>query len=476
MKKLLFLSIALLSLVSCSSDDNNTVEANAVSFTQASLNLANATTPIELKFAVPTTDVGTLTLSFTETAVVNGTDFTTLPVATSAKTVVIPFEKGVSSVSFTFNKLKEAIEGEVKNVVFTISSSTINTVVGLNKSIQVNFNQTASLGSILAATVGGPNQPNQLYLDLSSGTSKSVNRAAWDFGFYSGTDFRVIINGSVKMAVKKLETADITLPQEIDANVTVGAGSTLASNGYVDNPTGVLTGAGAGVGTAIAEISATDADNKVYLVNMGALVGTAVPEKGNVIVDGESRGWKKVRILRSGNGYKIQYADLASTTFTEKTISKDAALNFTFFSLASGNTVSVEPEKDKWDLNFTVFTNYLNMGPSGEVTYGYSDFIATNSKGGAKVYQVLVSAGGSYADFTKANVVEDSFKVSETDQRIIGANWRNGGSQTTLPSIRTDRFYVVKDAAGNYYKVKFLTMLNEASERGNVTLEYAILK
>lgn len=475
MKKLLFLSIALLSLASCSSDDNNPVaEVNAVSFAQASLNLTDAATPIELKFAVPTTEAGTLTLSFVETGVVSGTDFTTAPAATS-KTVVVPFEKGVSSASFTFNKLKEAIEGEVKNVVFTISTSSSNIVSGLNKSVQVNFNQTASFGNILEATVGGPNEPNQLYLDLSSGTSKSVNRAAWDFGFYSGAEFRVVINGSVKMAVKKLETADITLPQEIDANVTVGAGSTKASNGFVDNPTGVLAGAGAGIGTAIAEISATDAENKVYLVNMGALVGTEVPKKGSVIVDGESRGWKKVRILRDGNGYKIQYADLAATAFTEKIISKDAAYNFTFFSLATGSNVSVEPEKTKWDLNFTVFTNYLNMGPSGEVTYGYSDFIATNAKGGAKVYQVLVSAQ-AYADFTKAKVVEDNFKVSEADQRIIGASWRNGGSDTTLPSIRTDRFYVVKDAAGNYYKVRFLTMLNEAGERGHVTVEYAILK
>jgi hypothetical protein len=45
-----------------------------------------------------------------------------------------------------------------------------------------------------------------------------------------------------------------------------------------------------------------------------------------------------------------------------------------------------------------------------------------------------------------------------------------------LPSIRTDRFYVVKDAAGNYYKVKFLAMTNDAGLRGNTTLEYAILK
>lgn len=331
-----------------------------------------------------------------------------------------------------------------------------------------------TVGETLKTSVGGPNQPNQLYLDLSAAETKSVNRASWDLGFSSGSEFRVIINGSLKMAVKKLATSDITLSQVADANVSVGAGETLASNGYVDNPTGVLAGAGAGIGTAIAEISATDADNKVYLVNLGFAISTTTPGVGSVSVDGEARGWKKVRILRSGNGYKIQYADLTSTTFTEKTISKDADFNFSFFSLVSGNTVSVEPAKAKWDLNFTTFTNYLNMG-SGEVTYGYADFITTNSKGGTQVYQVLTSVK-TYEAFAKADVVEANFTVSATDQRVIGANWRNGGGPTSLPSIRTDRFYVVKDAAGNYYKVKFLAMTNDAGLRGNTTLEYAILK
>ncbi|WP_202701585.1 HmuY family protein [Flavobacterium sp. UGB4466] len=332
-----------------------------------------------------------------------------------------------------------------------------------------------TVGATLQPSVGGPNQPSQVYLDLSAAEFKAVNRESWDFGFSSGDDFRVVLNGSVKMAVKKLATSDITVSQTIDTNVSVGNGETPASNGYVDNPTGVLAGAGAGIGTAIAEVSATDADNKVYLVNLGAKVSTAVPEKGSVSVDGDSRGWKKVRILRSGNGYKIQYADLTSATFTEKVISKDVDFNFTFFSLTTGNTVVVEPQKAKWDLNFTVFTNYLNMG-KGDVTYGYSDFITTNSKAGTLVYQVLVTADVTYAGFTKEKVVEANFAVSKTDQRVIGANWRNGGGPTTLPSIRTDRFYVVKDAAGNYYKVKFLAMTNEAGIRGYVALEYAILK
>lgn len=330
-----------------------------------------------------------------------------------------------------------------------------------------------SVGAVVQPTVGGANQPNQVYLDLSSEEFTAVNRASWDFGFSTGSDFRVVINGSLKMAVKKLETSDITLTQVSDDEVAVGAGTNPSSNGYCDNPTGILAGNGNGIGTAIAEISANDADNKVYLVNLGFAVSTTTPTVGSVSIDGDARGWKKVRILRNGNGYKIQYADLSSATFQEKTISKNDDYNFTFFSLTTGTTVQVEPKKDKWDLNFTTFTNYVNFGT--EVTYGYSDFIVSNMKGGTKVYQVLVADGGTYENFTLANVVENNFTVSATDQRIIGSNWRNGGGPSSLPSVRTDRFYVIKDVTGNYYKIRFLAMTNDAGVRGNPVVEYAIL-
>ncbi|WP_394759326.1 HmuY family protein [Flavobacterium sp.] len=330
----------------------------------------------------------------------------------------------------------------------------------------------ASTGAIKQPAVGGANQPNQVFLDLSTETSTAVNRASWDFGFSSGADFRVTINGAIKMAVKQLATSDITLTQTSDSNVAVGAGTNASSNGYCDNPTGVLAGAGLGMGTAIAEVSATDADNKVYLVNLGFAVSTTTPNVGSVSIDGDARGWKKVRFLRSGNGYKIQYADLASATFTEKTIAKDAEFNFTFFSMTSGTTVAVEPQKAKWDLSFTTFTNYVNFG--SEVTYGYSDFITTNMKGGTKAYQILTSEF-TYDAFVKANILEVNFTTSATDQRIIGSNWRNGGGPSTLPSVKTDRFYVVKDVTGNYYKIKLLAMTNDTGVRGNPTVQYAIL-
>lgn len=472
MKKnfILILSFVLLAFTACNNDDDEVVAVNAVAFATTSVNLTAAATPIEIKFATPTAAAGSVTVSFVETAVANGTDFTTLPAATG-KTVVIPFEKNVSSVTFTFNKLVDAIEGQVKNVVFTITSATINTTIAENKSIQVNFNETASLGSALAPEVGGPTQPNQVFVDLSSGKLTSVLRTSWDLGFYSGTDFRVVINPTVKMSAKQTNSINIDEVQAEDETMFVNGNGSATQ---VDDAAGDITK------TTIATISATDADNKVYLINMGSNPAAVKPDPGKEGTGtGTSRGWKKVRILRSGNDYKVQYADIAATTHEEIIVTKNAAYNFTFLSLLDKKTVSAEPQKTQWDISFTSFTNVI-QGQNGLTPYNYADFVLSNLKGGAKAYQVLTTAF-TYDAFTLANV--DATKFTE-DQRNIGANWRSttaggtdaNGNPISALVVRTDRFFVVKDPAGNVYKVKFTGGLNAGGERGYPTFQYAILK
>ncbi|MFN4197555.1 MAG: HmuY family protein [Flavobacterium sp.] len=93
--------------------------------------------------------------------------------------------------------------------------------------------------------------------------------------------------------------------------------------------------------------------------------------------------------------------------------------------------------------------------------------------GGVSAYQVLNSAGVTYPNFTLSNVVQDNFTLEASiDQRVIGSNWRTGGGPTSLPSPRDDRFYVLKDPAGNIYKIRFIAMTNGAGERGNPSFEY----
>lgn len=470
MKKnfLLILSFVLLAFTACNSDDDNSGSSTAVSFAEASYNVTSATTPVQIKFSAPAPSAGSLTLSYTATAAAYTTDFTTLPAASAEKRITIPFAQNATSVEFSFNKIKNAADNEVKNVVFTILDTSFGATISGNKTIQVNFNETASLGTALAPEVGGSGQPNQIYVDLSTGKLTKVVRTSWDLGFYSGSEFRVILNGSLKMSAKQLATTNIDEVQVADETMLISQGNGIYTQ--VDDAAGDI------LKTTIAGVSATDSENKVYLINMGSNPGPAdLGSEG--VGSGTSRGWKKIRILKSGSNYKVQYADIASTTHEEIVISKNSAYNFTFLSLLDKKEVSVEPQKNQWDLNFSAFTNVI-QGQSGLTPYHYADYIVNNVKGGAQTYQVLTSAF-AYDSFTLANV--DASKFND-DQRNIGSNWRGtsvigpNGTPVAQFVLRTDRFYVVKDPAGNIYKLKFTGGTKEDGERGYPKFQYTLLK
>lgn len=471
MKKnfILILTFVFLAFTACNNDDNAPQSDVAVAFAETSYNLTSDATPVQIKFSKPAPVAGTITLDVTETAVAYTTDYTTTPAAASKK-VVVPFAKDATSVEFTFNKIKNATGSEVKNVVFTISGTSFGGQISNNKTIQLNFNEAASLGTALSPEVGGPLEPNQVYIDLSSGKMTTAVRNSWDLGFYSGSDFRVVLNSSVKMAAKKLATSNIDEVQVADETMIIAQGTGFSDQ--VDDSAGDITK------TAIAAVSSTDSDNKVYLLYLGNKPAAAAPVLGKEgAVGGDTRGWKKIRVLRSGSDYKVQYADIASTTHEEIVISKNSAYNFTFLSLIDKKVVNVEPQKNQWDINFTTFVNVIPNGAT-TVPYFYPDYVTNNLNGNAKTYQVLTSAF-TYDAFTLANVDNTKFTA---DQRNIGSNWRStsapgpDGNPMTQFVLKTDRFFVIKDPAGNVYKLKFTGGSKADLERGHPTFQYALLK
>nr|WP_321225615.1 HmuY family protein [uncultured Psychroserpens sp.] len=325
-------------------------------------------------------------------------------------------------------------------------------------------------GASVTPEVGGPNQQNQVYVDLSTNTTTSVQRDSWDLGFYSGSDFRVVINSSIYMATAQLSTTNIdavssSTQEVVDLQSQVAVGTFEDANmEFIDAPDGSLSN------TAIAQIADNDENNNVYLVNLGDEVGTETPSTGSVDVSDDSRGWKKIRILKDGNNYILQYADLNDSTHEEITITKNTGYHFTFFSFNTESIVNVEPESTQWDLNFTVFTNEIE----GYGSYGYSDYVLNNSKSNALVYMIDTETDAvSYEDFTLSDVNDINFTI---DQRGVGSSWRNGGGPGSLPSLKDNVFYIVNDTSGNLYKLKFLALTNEAGERGYPEFVYSLIQ
>jgi hypothetical protein len=313
-----------------------------------------------------------------------------------------------------------------------------------------------------AGTIAG----NSVFVDFSTDKQTSVARASWDLGFYSGTDFRVILNHSVGATAIALNKTDLTQVTAADTTGLVasaalalgqGAGGFSTIDPVEGNSTAYLTG------TVIQAVSATDAENKVYIINRGSAGIDADIAKG--------RGWQKIRVIRNGNGYTLQYAKINETTFKTLAITKDAAFNFKYISFATGAAV-VEPAKAEWDIEWTLST----YKASATVPYTFSDFVIINFVGGVTAAEVIFTGTGAnstanYASFTEANLSGITF-VGTRD--IIGGNWR---LTTGTVGVKTDRFYLVKDGAGNIYKVKFVSFHpNDSGVRGNPVIEYKLVK
>lgn len=449
-------------LNSCSTDDSLGEDPFVVAFQSLSMNLSQIgeEESIALVYSQNANEDGNLNIQIDASNAIYGKDFVTIPAAEN-NNIKLSIKQGEVENNIVFKKLNTFLD-ETTAIGFTITSIDYS-----SSSVQGNtnflINSSASLGGSILAEIGGPNQQNQVFIDLSSQSSTVKRRDSWDLGFYGGANQRVTINGSIYMAAKALETADIDSVNEsdvVDLQKEVAVGTfDEANEAYVDAPNGNI------LETAIDEISMNASDNKVYLLNLGFEVGTATPNTGSVAVAGNSRGWKKIRILWDGENYRLQYADLNATTHKEVIISKDANYNFKHFSFNTDALVAIEPQKQKWDLCFTVFTNIL----TGAGSYGFSDFVMHNRKGNTAVYEVNTD-DFSYDDFLTTDVENTSFSM---DQTSIGSNWRDvfsGGS------VNIDRFYVLKDSNNNVYKLKFLAITNNNGERGYPEFEYKLLQ
>lgn len=324
-------------------------------------------------------------------------------------------------------------------------------------------------GSTIAPKVGGATQPNQVWVDLSNVEQIATNRTAWDLGFYTGNEFRVILNNSILMAAASVDSNDIDAVTGADFSEVIGIidpGAGFPAE-YIDDVKGDYLNDG----TAIAEISADDSENKVYLVKLGYGIFEGNVPPYSAYIAGESRGYKKVRILRHGpDSYKIQYADPDDSTHQEFIVEKDPAYHFTFFSFDTEDTVMIQPAKTNWDLCFTVWNNVIE----GYGTYTYSDFVINNKIAGVGSYMVVTDAltlEEDYTDFSITDVDESLFGYD--DQRAIGSTWRSTVSGTSSnPTVYGDRFYVIKDAEGLVFKLRFLRMLGDNNERGHPEFEY----
>lgn len=343
--------------------------------------------------------------------------------------------------------------------VLLLTNCTEDDPVPQGEEIELGATLTASMGSDLS---------KQVYVNLSEGTLTSVPVNTWEIAFENnGTAIKT--NTAKKVAVANVEGLSF---DEISSDA--GLVYTFdAEDGDLSN-------------TALAGWE----ENVPFILDMG------IDENGNTL------GKKKVMITsHSSAGASIQFANLDGSDF----VSTDLTFvegDFTFYSLISQQSVSVEPEN--WDFVLTgvsVRTGAPCFALGGGAMpgincdiYRLSAAALINHYGGVEVAVddpfAALELNDDPTSEKNLKTIEDSnynsltmndfYSIGSSDAgNVIGRSWLHILTPHSSGVYKIYDFitYLVKDQDGNFYKVRFLAYKGgENAENGNPTFEYELLE
>lgn len=439
---------------------DSAIVANYLAFSSRGQEIADEinTATVALKLDKPAKKQITVTIEFSNKSIEYGKDYTTIPAADLGK-LKINIAAGTSASSFVVNVPTDKLFKEGDGIDFRITAVDTPVRIG-NDSVHVlRFLEKQSLDSLMKMNLNtGGYGVNKVFVDLSENKQQAVAPAKWDFGFYSGgDDFRVILNSSAGMLVKRLDKNDLNAVTAKDTVDLAQAEDLIFSEApyYFAPSSAAFDDAGGDLSkTAITAVSANAADNNVYIVNRGWNTGTT----------NGKRPWQKIRVLRNNSGgYTLQYADITATSYKTINIPKNDRYFFNYVSLNEGLT-TIEPEKKQWDIALT-WLPVNGKTSSGEDASSFQSNVLIQNRN-VTVAQVSTNTR-SFASFTRTDLAGLAFSSS---QIAIGTSWRllwNG-----VYTVHKDVFYVIKDGNGRIYKLR----VTNRGDQYSPEIEYAPVK
>ncbi|WP_462253219.1 HmuY family protein [Ekhidna sp.] len=436
----IYLAVASIMMLftACGDDDTTTVPIN-LNFANSDLGLSESV-ELAINFSRPSETSGQLILGIA-TSLNYGTeaDFYTDPEIINNE-IIMEYETGDESVNLTISAGSSLNIAQDETITITvIESNEFELGTSTTATITVAENFIAQSG-IIEIDGGGSEFPNQAFIDLSKLTQHTVDKYSWDIGFNTESgSHNVILNSSAYVMARTIDKTDIDDVSETD---TVGFSAKMYISNYVDTEaTEWIDHQSGDLSQTAFDISATNSENLVYIIKR----------------DGDGRDWKKVRVVQDGDNYTLQYADINATTHSEVTISKDESYNFIHFDLDDG-VVSVEPSKTSWDIMYGTYSGIANFGAF--LAIGYNDYVILNRSNVSAA--MIEEATVAYDAFTADDITSNS--LVEDDISVIGSTWRSLVNFSLV--LNEDVYYIIKDAEGNNYKLKFTRLSSESGERG----------
>lgn len=273
----------------------------------------------------------------------------------------------------------------------------------------------------------GSGYSQQLWFDLGTGAVVNENtRADWDLALESNAEgWRVMLNGARLMTAWNIGSVDITLPHD-----TLG----MYDGRRIDAPSGDPDS------TAVGDWRNM---NNVYVVDLG------YSSNGSLL------GQRKVRFLSvDGSAFTLESTAMDGGDHRSAIVTKDPTRSFTYFSFDNG-TVPIEPPMGTWDL---LFTQYTHQFYDPYLPYLVNGVLVDGSR--TRVARIVDR------DFASVTLTDTLSFPFERKRNTIGYDWKYYSFETSAYTMVPDLSYIVQDAQGYFYKLRFLEFYGPQGQSG----------
>ncbi|MEI7727074.1 MAG: HmuY family protein [Bacteroidota bacterium] len=283
----------------------------------------------------------------------------------------------------------------------------------------------------------------QVYYSVDSGRIVSSNvKTLFDLGFEcSQAGWHVILNTSNFMKVADLGEVAFGQPHD-----TTGMKLRFdKSDGNSDS-------------TAIGQwftISGSDtvSNNHVYAISRG------LDELGNPL-----GVYQLIFDSLKNNSFYFRYAPLKGGTVSYGKVTKNAEVNYLYFSLKTGAVISVEPPRQTYDMLFTQYTTLLYTDQGVPYPYLVTGVLVNRGQ-----VEVVADSTADFFGITHEQAVTMNYSKALD---AIGYDWKFYSFASGVYTIRPKVHYIIHSVSGQYFKLRFVGFYNKDGLKGYPMIEY----
>lgn len=299
----------------------------------------------------------------------------------------------------------------------------------------------------------GENYENQIWFHFGSQTGASNAFGLWDIAFACDDNPHVIINGGKNQAFSLASFPNLSYDQ-------VGVDELTSAQWSIDVLNGQQDSLAFGAPFQYESPGHYSAQSTIYVLDRG---------------DDSLGSERYIKIQLTGyraGVYSLRWGYLHEveprfTTYMKVNDEK----NYVYYSFAKKNDVQNEPlHKSAWDVVFTTYKEPVPEPGTG-ILYPYVLRGVLINPTHLQVCEVGPETPFETMNLAKAQSLPFNRKLNE-----IGYDWKAYDQNMNQYTIVPNKYFVIRDVSGNFFKIKFVSFYNDQGIKGFPKMAWEYLR